>query len=96
MSTTTKVRTMEELNDVTISTMTDRELREYVKYLREELANTNILLEQTKRNAESSFEKVRTLQAEADRISKEANAKLSFAQQAISTCYTSIMFANKA
>lgn len=74
-----------------IADMTLTELREYAQKLEEE----NAQIPQLRKSCESSFEKVRLLTQELDATRTEANTKLSFVQQAIGTCYSSIIFATK-
>lgn len=84
---------MEDINKMELS-----ELQKYATELikeNEELKQSVINKEQLQINCESAYAKIRALTNELDTVKTEYNTKLTFAQQAVSTCYSSIIFANK-
>lgn len=81
-----------------INNMALTELRDYATILENKVAQLEtevVKADELKRNCESAYETVRMLKNEIETIRTEANTKLQFVNQAVSTCYSSIVLATK-
>lgn len=88
-------RTIEELDKIGVRSMSEAEKAKYIEYLREELAMANGTIESYKSNCEKAYASNRMAIDNLNNFKAEATAKINFMQQAIGTCYSSIIMANK-
>lgn len=87
------IRTIEDLHNASIRSMSDSEKAKYIEALREALVDANTRIELLDHNCQSAYEKVRTVTQQYEELKIKAQTKLQFAKQAISTCNASIILA---
>jgi membrane-associated HD superfamily phosphohydrolase len=94
-ATPVKDRTIADLHTVGTKSMTDKEMRNYINALRDDVAYYQMLCEQYKDNAESAYAKVQELERQHNQFKTQALAVQHFVRQAISTCNSSVLLATK-
>lgn len=90
-----KSRPVEELKEASVRGMSTAELKKLVEALKEELSIAEGKVSDYKTNCDRAYEALRKTRDEANSVMMELNAKVKFMEQAVGTCYSSILMANK-
>ena len=88
-----KNRSLEELHDAPVKSMSDSEKKVYIEALREAIASLETRTHLLEENCNSAYEKCRQADERFINFRNKAQAKLQFARQAVATCNASIILA---
>lgn len=80
----TAVRSLEELHEAAIKTMSETEVKKYIEYLRGTLTASEVKAEQLNATLDMAFAKARLLEQQLDTYKGHAQQKLLYVQRAVS------------
>lgn len=86
-------RTLEQLHEATIRSMSESEMRKYIEALREANQELEQKTQSLTENCTSAYKKAQYWEGQYQQLRSKAAGLLHFAKQAISTCHNSIILA---
>jgi hypothetical protein len=85
------IRTIEELHETAAKKMTPEETVKYIDYMRDECTQLQEQLRSMTLNAQASYQQAARANSALESFKRKASAELTFAKQAVSTCYASVL-----
>lgn len=89
------LRSMEELNSVSVKALTDPEMRKYIEYLRNENALVKESALQFQANCDSAYAQLRGISQEYDAYRVSAEQKLMYVQNSVQNLHASLALIGK-